>query len=430
RRRLLQEATQAVSGFAAFGALSPAQTRAPARSDAVNVQDFGAAGDGNADDTVAIQRAIDSLARGGVVLFPAGTYHVTRTLRIKRHGITLTGVGGHLADGEPRPTTLECRAIPSGADAMVFDGAGRNTSMKHVSVRSLYIDFQPGNGQTGGAAIRVVNCSNVVIDGVSIHAQRGPTSFGIKFGNVEGGAAAVIVSAIRDCTVISGTGILVGAGCTSVIIEQTFALGAQVAGYHFSNATYCSAVACAVDSGETNAFGYRISGCTGIVLSACGAESNGKGFLQITNASSGICLLGCRGVDNNTSKDASIGSLVTVIGPGSRGVTLAGCADSRPASETTASVLAGPDGPHTTILGYDELAYPKGIGGDPAWRSKRVAMGGGGPTQATVARVEAKQLPAWSPGLRGAIYWDTTNDRLVVYGNRDRKSFAASLTLP
>jgi hypothetical protein len=41
--------------------------------------DFGARGDGRADDTAAIQRAVDA---GGGVLFPAGTYRLTKTIEI------------------------------------------------------------------------------------------------------------------------------------------------------------------------------------------------------------------------------------------------------------------------------------------------------------------------------------------------------------
>jgi hypothetical protein len=45
----------------------------------VSVKDFGAVGDGVADDTTAIQNAINSLSGGGTLHFPSGTYLVSTT---------------------------------------------------------------------------------------------------------------------------------------------------------------------------------------------------------------------------------------------------------------------------------------------------------------------------------------------------------------
>ena len=50
----------------------------------LNVADFGAVGDGQTDDTAAIQSAINLCAVGGRVLVPAGTYYV-RPLVLKSH---------------------------------------------------------------------------------------------------------------------------------------------------------------------------------------------------------------------------------------------------------------------------------------------------------------------------------------------------------
>lgn len=45
-----------------------------------SVRDFGAQGDGEADDTQAIQRAVD--AKLGLVYFPPGTYRITKTIEV------------------------------------------------------------------------------------------------------------------------------------------------------------------------------------------------------------------------------------------------------------------------------------------------------------------------------------------------------------
>jgi polygalacturonase len=60
-----------------------------------NVRDFGAVGDGQVDDTRAIQHAVE--AGDGLLEFPRGTYRISRTLRVElaRHGrLALQGCGG------------------------------------------------------------------------------------------------------------------------------------------------------------------------------------------------------------------------------------------------------------------------------------------------------------------------------------------------
>jgi hypothetical protein len=66
------------------------------RVETVNVKnDFGAVGDGVADDTAAIQAAIDSLGTyGGTVLVPAGRYLVSATIDLgDKDGVALIGDG-------------------------------------------------------------------------------------------------------------------------------------------------------------------------------------------------------------------------------------------------------------------------------------------------------------------------------------------------
>jgi hypothetical protein len=57
-----------------------------------SVKDFGAVGDGVADDTKAIQAAIDA-TKSGAVFLPAGRYLVSDYLRIGKSGVVLRGAG-------------------------------------------------------------------------------------------------------------------------------------------------------------------------------------------------------------------------------------------------------------------------------------------------------------------------------------------------
>ncbi len=59
---------------------------------AANVRDFGAVGDGIADDTKALQAALTATSRGAV-LVPPGRYLITDYLRIENSGVVLRGAG-------------------------------------------------------------------------------------------------------------------------------------------------------------------------------------------------------------------------------------------------------------------------------------------------------------------------------------------------
>jgi hypothetical protein len=64
----------------------------PELKQAANVKDFGAVGDGKADDTKAIQAAIDATERGAVFL-PEGRYRITDFIFIRKSGVVLRGAG-------------------------------------------------------------------------------------------------------------------------------------------------------------------------------------------------------------------------------------------------------------------------------------------------------------------------------------------------
>lgn len=84
----------------------------------MNITAYGAIGDGVADDTSAIQAAIDAAhsAGGGVVYVPAGTYRVTAQLEVYSNITILGTVGGSklLADA----------VYTSGSDGMIHNASG------------------------------------------------------------------------------------------------------------------------------------------------------------------------------------------------------------------------------------------------------------------------------------------------------------------
>ena len=101
-------------------------------------RDYGAVGDGKADDTAAIQKALDDLRfheKSCVLYFPAGTYRLTatvKTVRKEHHegmGITIVGEDPGKTvwkwDGPAGGTMLQYDAWYSSIRRLTFDGAGK-----------------------------------------------------------------------------------------------------------------------------------------------------------------------------------------------------------------------------------------------------------------------------------------------------------------
>lgn len=72
----------------------------------LKVTDFGADGRGQADDTAAIQRAIDALQPGQWLVFPPGRYRHSAALVVRQRGVTLWGAGATLHATEPQSQAL------------------------------------------------------------------------------------------------------------------------------------------------------------------------------------------------------------------------------------------------------------------------------------------------------------------------------------
>ncbi len=102
----------AFEGFLQAGAGAVTRTWLDKGREQLSVRDFGAIGDGVANDTAAIQAAIVAASPKGIVFFPAGKYKTTAAINITT-GIHLCGVGfgGFYASG----STLGSLILPTGA---------------------------------------------------------------------------------------------------------------------------------------------------------------------------------------------------------------------------------------------------------------------------------------------------------------------------
>jgi hypothetical protein len=113
-------------------------------------RDYGAVGDGIADDTPALQAALDGLGRAGqpfVLWIPAGTYRITQELLVNQiQGIGIYGEHSDTTilrwDGPDGGIMFHNRGVPySRMGRLTFDGAGRAGVAIDYS-RDIFNSFQ------------------------------------------------------------------------------------------------------------------------------------------------------------------------------------------------------------------------------------------------------------------------------------------------
>ncbi|MHB1038290.1 MAG: glycosyl hydrolase family 28-related protein [Pirellulales bacterium] len=146
--------------------------------------DYGAVGDGKADDTAAVQRGLDDLRLhkdSCVLFFPAGVYRLTRTVSTQRNahqdcmGVTVVGEDPATTvlrwDGQPGDTMFRFDAWYSKISRLALDGAGRaGVALNYAPRFSTYNEtsdmiFQDakvgmlmGGGPDGQAENEVLRC--------------------------------------------------------------------------------------------------------------------------------------------------------------------------------------------------------------------------------------------------------------------------------
>jgi hypothetical protein len=119
-------------GFLQAGTGAAQRTAQDKLRENVSVKDFGAVGDGVADDTGAINLALSHLAAigGGTLYFPQGTYKTTAEILINSGKIRLVGTGkrgvypGLFVPGPNTPSTI--MPVHSGRNAIRFFSATIN----------------------------------------------------------------------------------------------------------------------------------------------------------------------------------------------------------------------------------------------------------------------------------------------------------------
>jgi len=155
----------------------------------VNVKDdpYFATGDGTTDDATGIQAAIDAVeASGGVVFFPAGTYHIGSPLTIDSSDVALRGVGMYASILEYEET--------DGTACVHIEDSG--STLFRIAVTDLQII---GNNTATGGAIYSEDVSEALFENLFINDfDAASSSYGIKSAGRDG-------TTFRECYIADTT---------------------------------------------------------------------------------------------------------------------------------------------------------------------------------------------------------------------------------
>jgi hypothetical protein len=174
-----QAAVDILVPFTQAGSGAVTRTAQAKMRDTVSVKDFGAVGDGVADDSAAIQDAVDSLASGGTLVFPFGTYKINTHIDITVGNITLLGNGSTIDAAamafdptvrnsaavfrfdSPNPTnstTLASTAL-KGSKTLTLTSAAAAVVGKFIRCFSTQVQYRNGSG-----ALAYFNDQNRIVD--------------------------------------------------------------------------------------------------------------------------------------------------------------------------------------------------------------------------------------------------------------------------
>ncbi|MEK7152926.1 MAG: glycosyl hydrolase family 28-related protein, partial [Patescibacteria group bacterium] len=137
----------------------------------INVRDYGAKGDGQTDDTAAIQAAIDA-AGSGLVVFPSGLFMI-RGIKVRNKGTAIRGDG-----------RFGTRIKRLSGNAPLIDMSGVGTNIGHLRYDTISNFQLDGNGMPGTLIrsyyadscvyreLSFINCPGLAVDFVEVWDTR------------------------------------------------------------------------------------------------------------------------------------------------------------------------------------------------------------------------------------------------------------------
>jgi hypothetical protein len=265
-----------IVSFTQAGAGAVQQTVQTKLEQYVSVKDFGAVGDGVADDTTAIQAALNASLS---VYVPAGTYLISAALTVPA-GALFYGEGTIKAKTSYVPSFMVLTAAGSTVRGLSFDGT------------NMPVPTGAWTGAGVGTARAPVG-STIFINGSSGSEVAGVTLDGLTFENFPSGPVCAFYAdglRIKSCkadTVQTYVGAETNAVFTvdhtvSPSIVDCAVDGFNWKGFYFAYTTQGTMVNCSTIGGVAGHSAHYVTYGSGNTLSAC-SQTGGFGF-KCTNA--------------------------------------------------------------------------------------------------------------------------------------------------
>lgn len=261
----------------------------------ISVKDYGAVGNGVADDTTAIQAAID--ANAGVIYFPSGTYNISTPLRIT------TGI---VLQGESKSTSIISKTTTTSGTGTALARAGTitdsyvndaviqlihadNTYTYYAGIHDLTIQKSSYAASSYGIyAPRSSQCSysNLLIKNVTT-GYLTYDSWMYKMSQVTCQAVSIGYNHANDG---SGSGTGTSGTFENCWVNFDNTIVAPTYGYYIFGLTYSNLISCGCDNG-TPASGtaivtaYYFNTCAGITVNGCGVENHQGQAVSVSGGS-------------------------------------------------------------------------------------------------------------------------------------------------
>lgn len=321
--------------FLQAGAGAQPRTAQAKLRDVVSVKDFGAVGDNVADDTLAIQAALNYVngLGGGMVYVPRGTYRTSAPLLLYAQ-TALIGEGGRVTKilkTNNAVSSIGTIAAPDRLPAF-SDNYNVDSIISVVHAASAYangvriegINFF-GNNNTYGIFFPR-GYESVLHDLIIDFVQTGVFARDVFMTEIS--RVSVVTALVGFEWALDGSGFGTGTSVhwTNCFVNGPTGTGANIPyGFKLAGLNYSTLTNCGVDNissaGTTAAYSYSFISCKNIVLNGCGTESTVAG--QIFADNSAVTLVSFDGSFGSSGKTFA-GTVALLFAISSR-MTLVDC---------------------------------------------------------------------------------------------------------